>query len=244
MKTIGGILLVALLAGCNSTGSKKWYAPATWFSDAPKKAVEKAEFEESEAKTDLLRAAQKTAHETERAIGLAPPSRPTEVAAESAQATTSALDQALGPLPVDELANLKSRVDALVSDNAALRADAEVARAKERESLATLSRRLVSAQDAAAKARAELGEAFVRENALANQLRTQRAMMWIAAGVGVLGVAGWVYVRFALGGIPQALGRGLSELRVRNPAAADQLTPILDSYLNRAEQDRIRRYAA
>ena len=86
--------------------------------------------------------------------------------------------------------------------------------------------------------------AFERENELANQLRAQRALFWIAAGVGVLGFAGWMYVRLTLGGLPTALGRSLNSLRATAPDIADRLVQSLDVELSPSEQTLIRLMAA
>jgi hypothetical protein len=57
----------------------------------------------------------------------------------------------------------------------------------------------------------------------------------------VLLAAGWLYAQLALGGIPGAAGKVLRDLRASNPSVADVVTPLFDSYLNRHEQDRIRK---
>jgi hypothetical protein len=89
----------------------------------------------------------------------------------------------------------------------------------------------------------KLRTAFERENALANELRSQRALAWILGGVALLGAAAYVYVRIALGGIPGALGGALRTLRAQNPTAADALTPLLDGLLNRHEQAAVAKHA-
>ena len=78
---------------------------------------------------------------------------------------------------------------------------------------------------------------------LANELRGQRALLWIAGGVAVLLAAGWLYAQLALGGISGAAGKMLRDLRASNPAVADVVTPLFDSYTNRSEQTRIRKAA-
>ena len=90
----------------------------------------------------------------------------------------------------------------------------------------------------------KLREAFDRENQLANELRSQRALAWILGAVALLGSAAYLYVRFALGGIPGAVGGALRTLRAQNPTAADALTPLLDGLLNRHEQAAIAKHAS
>ena len=71
--------------------------------------------------------------------------------------------------------------------------------------------------------------------------------MWnVIAGLAVLvvigfGVAAWL--RWKFGSIPKALGIGLAEFREKHPDAAETLTGILDSNLNRHEQDAISKHA-
>jgi hypothetical protein len=43
--------------------------------------------------------------------------------------------------------------------------------------------------------------------------------------------------------MPNAIGRGLAELRARNPGAAEAATMIFDQHLNRSEQQRIARHS-
>jgi hypothetical protein len=49
--------------------------------------------------------------------------------------------------------------------------------------------------------------------------------------------------RLAYGGIPQAIGKGLTVLRAKNPEAGDLVTSIFDSLSDRAEQRRIQKHA-
>ena len=243
MKRTGLILSLFLLAGCSTGSGVKWFAPATWFSHAPAGAVDRADAKQDAARTAAVKAAQRATHETAEALAVAPASRPVEVATESNASALALLDQAAGPLTAADLATIRKQVAGLLSDNAKLRADAERARDKTRESDAALSEKLARADAAVLAAGAKLREAFDRENALANQLRGQTALVWILGVVSVLGCAAYVYVRFALGGIPGAVGGALRTLRAKNPDAADALTPILDSLLNRHEQDAIAQHA-
>lgn len=235
--------LCALGAGCASSTGAKWYAPATWFSHAPADTVDKAEASQDKARTAAVKAAQRATHETAEALAAAPASRPVEVATESNASAVALLDQAAGPLTAADLAAIRKQVAGLLSENATLRADAEKARATARAVDAKLSERLAAADAAVLAAGAKLREAFERENQLANELRSQRALAWILGGVAVLGAAAYIYLRFALGGIPGAVGGALRTLRAQNPAAADALTPLLDGLLNRHEQAAIAKHA-
>jgi hypothetical protein len=161
------------------------------------------------------------------------------VATDSNAQAVALLDQAAGPLQAGDLEKLRKIVSGLLSENADLRKAAEAERDRERRQAAAVSTSLATAEQKSEAAGAELRKAFDRENALANELRSQRALFWIACAVAVLLALGWLYVRFALGGVPGAIGKGLSVLRAKDPAAADLATNIFDSFLNRHEQERI-----
>lgn len=191
------------------------------------------------AESILLKEAQKTAHETQLALASAPASRPVEVARESNDATVGALDQLAGPLTVEEAHKLRAAVAGLLSEVATTRAAAEAERKLRREELADASNTIASLRDDLKAAQAKLSEAFERENALANQYRNVRFALFGTAVLAVLGFIGITYLKLTYGGIPQAIGRGLSELRLRNPQAGELATSIFDTYLNRREQKRI-----
>lgn len=234
---------VLLLSGCASSTGAKWYAPATWFSHAPADKVDRAQDKEEVARHAVVKAAQRSAHSTAAALASAPASRPVAVASDSAALTVALLDQAAGPMQAEDLAKLRVTVAGLLSENAEIRAKAEAQRAADEQSIGEVSAALAKAEAASEAAAAKLRTAYERENALANELRTQRALLWIAGGVAVLLAAGWLYARFALGGIPNAVGRGLAALRARNPAAGMAATEIFDQLLNRHEQRRIAKHA-
>jgi hypothetical protein len=239
------VALVVLFSGCASTTNTgaKWYAPATWFSHRPADTVDAANAKEDRARIAVIKSAQRATHETALALASAPPSRPVEVATSTNADAVVLLDQAAGPLTAAEAAQLRATVAGLLSDNSKLREAAEATRLKEQRSVAEVSAALATAESKSEAAEARLRAAFDRENALANELRGQRALVWIAGGVAVLLAAGWLYAQIALGGIPAAAGRALGQLRATNPAAAEAITPLLDTYLNRHEQARIRKAA-
>lgn len=236
-------ILVLLLSGCSTGTGAKWYAPATWFSGAPAGAVDRAEQKEDKARDRVIKAAQKATHETGIALAAAPSSRPVQVAANSNNEATALLDQAAGPLTAEEVAKLRATVAGLLSEIASVREKAEKQKADESKQIAEVSSALAKAEQASADAAGKLRAAFERENALANELRSQRALFWIACGVAVVVAAGWIYVRFALGGFPVAVGRALGDIRQRNPKLAEEITPFLDGYLNRNEQALIAKNA-
>lgn len=233
-------LYCPFLAGCSSIGGVKWYAPTTWFSHAPANAVDVAQKKQTEAENAAIKLAQKSAHEAQFALAAAPVSRPVQVATDSAANAVTLLDQSVGPLSAAELATIRATIAGLLSDNATVRADAERQRSQELAVVSDVSNRLAKAQAAADAADKNLRNAFERENQLANELRDAHALHWILGGVAVLAVAGWVYIRFFLGGIPGAVGSALSGLEKKNPAAATEFRELLNAVTNRHEQATIR----
>ena len=238
------ILSVLLLSGCASNGGARWYAPASWFSHAPASSVDTAAVKVERAEDAVVKGAQKSAHETQVALMTVPDSRSTGVARRSNDTTVALLDQVAGPLSAADIAGIREMVAGLTSENAELRAKAERDWQRSQEDINAASKKLTDANAKLGAAQDKLRVAFDRENELANQLRAQRAMFWIAAGVGVLGVAGWLYVRLTLGGLPTALGRSLNSLRETAPDVADKLVNALDVELSPAEQTLVRLVAA
>jgi hypothetical protein len=149
------------------------------------------------------------------------------------------LDQAAGALPAGDLAKVRAQVAGLLSDNAKLRAAAEKTRDAERANESKLAEKLATADAAVAKSEGKLREAFDRENALANQLRAQVALAWILGGVALLGCAAYAYARFALGGLPSALGQAKRMLESKHPEIAAQVAPIYARFLDKRHQSAI-----
>jgi hypothetical protein len=238
------IPLFLFLTGCANSGSGvKWYAPATWFSHAPADKVDKTAALEDKARSAVIKRAQVSAHETSLALAAAPDSRPVEVARETSGETVVLLDQAAGSLDAATAQKLRTTIAGLLSERAEIRAEAEKARKKEQEVVASVSAKLAEATSRSQKAEADLRAAFERENALANELRAQRALFWIACGVAILLSAGWLYVKMTLGGVPSAIGAAMSELKMKHPDLAKQVAPFYQKYLNRNEQMLIARRA-
>ncbi len=239
MKTAALIALSLVLTGCASTSGARWYNPGTWFSGSEGRAVVRTEGKVEAASNEVLKAAQKTAHETQLALVAAPESRPVEVARESNDATVSALDQIAGPLTVAEVAGLRAQVAGLLSEVATQRAEAEQARQERRETLAEASTAIDELRAKLAAQQQQLKAGFERENAVANAYRNVKFALFGTAALALIAFVGLTYLRLAYGGIPQAIGRGLGELRLRDPKAGEIATQLFDSYLNRHEQRAI-----
>jgi regulator of replication initiation timing len=234
-------LVCLSLSGCATGGNAHWWSPGTWFSAREADKVDNAAAVQDKAREAAIKAAQRATHETAEALAAAPESRPVEVATESNASALGLLDQAAGPMTAAELSAVRKQVAGLLSDNAALRADAEKARAKLRTADEKLSERLAAADATLAAAQAKLRDAFDRENALANQLRNQRAIAWIVGGVALIAAAGWVYLQVTVGGLPSALGAARRALEAKSPELAAAVAPFYSAALNRSEKARIRR---
>ena len=231
--TVGVIALwLLLVTGCGTTGGVRWYSPGSWFSHAPAANVDKAHAQESDARDRVIKAAQKSSHETSHALAAAPTSRPVAVARSTNDATVSLLDQAAGPLSASEAATLRATVAGLLSDNAEIRANAEKVRAGQVATEAALSETLARAEAKSADAETRLRAAFDRENALANELRSQRALLWIAGSLAVVLGAAYLYAQFALGGLPGALAMAKRAIERDHPSIAATIAPYYAAALD------------
>ena len=239
------LLLVAvlLLSGCATGTGAKWYAPASWFSHRPADTVDKAAARVDAAAEKAVKAAQRATHETAHALAQAPASRPVTVAVASNDTAMRLLDQVAGPLTTEEVAKLQSLVNRLMSENDEIRLKAEKERIKNESEVAKVSENLGKMQSALSKAQGNLREAFERENALANELRAQRALLWIGGTVAILLGAAFLYVKVVYGGLPSAAGLLMRDLRTKHPDAAKIVEPMFDTYLSRREQRLVSRYA-
>lgn len=247
------LLSVVILAtpACQSPGAgtgKRWYNPTTWFSGSEGAKAAKTEAKLTDAKEQAIDAAKVSVHETQEALAGAPASRQVEVAKASNDNAVALLDQVAGPLTAKELAAIREKIRLLTSELAEERARGELLRKADTERLSALSDRLAELTEQKAKATADLAAAFVRENSLANELRNERWWSWfwrITLGlVAVLALAGFVYVRLTLGGLPTALGKSLTQFRTADPDGAARLTGLLDINTTPAEQSLIRLLAA
>jgi hypothetical protein len=212
-------VVLLLMPGCASPGSSvRWFAPATWFSHAPAAKADKAHAAEEKALVKVESAEAKTTHAAHlefakawAAASFLPPSRATDLVQRFIPNGLGLLDQ-VRPLTADESADLRQLVRDLMSDTAATVAAAEKKQAAAESESSRLSRELTAARaDAAAaslradNADGKLRAAFDRENALANDLRAQRALFWIAVGVVVILAGLTIYAKLALGGVGAAL---------------------------------------
>ena len=237
-------LALLLTAGCVASG-KTWWNPTTWGSDREAKAVDKAATEADAARAATVKRAQITAHETAEALTAAPDSRPVEVARESNGQTVTLLDQAAGPLTVDESTALKKQVADLLSENAEIRAAGEQARAASRADIAVVSAKLTATDGLLSKAQDGLRAGFDRENALGNQLRNERLLKYGGMALsGLLGLAAFAY-RMNVGRLQTGAAELITKLETKHGyAVADVARATLDDVLHTGEKTAIGRIVA
>lgn len=262
MKTIALLIAALTLTGCVSPQKgATWYNPTTWFKHSEATATDKAraaktsaEKVEDATRELLIKDAQKDIAATSEAIAAAPSSPPAALAKTLNARAGDSITAAIGGLAPDALVAIRRMVSDALSEDSTRRAAGEKALASREAENAALSRELAAARAALNVAdeklrekEADLRTAFDRENAVANAYRNERFLRWAAIIGGslltLICAAGWVYVRFALGGIPQALGKGMAVLRAKDPKAASLAETIFDGLLNRHEQHRISRHS-
>lgn len=245
MKLIPFIAFILCFSGCASTGTgRHWWVPTTWFSSSEATKVSKLEDRVDTSRDQLIKAAQKTSHETQEALAAAPASRPVDVAVESNNQTVAVLDQAAGPLTANEVVGLRNRVANLLSENAEVRAKAEKERAKDRETIGDLSDKLAKVQAKLDAAESKLPDALRREAAIANKYRT---LMWGAGCLLVLAVilgVGVLYLKIVYGGVPAAIGRGLSAVYAAHPDVAQNVELLLSKHLSPSQLSKVLGHSA
>lgn len=244
MKTaspVSFLVLCVLLftSGCVS-GGKKWWSPATWFSDSSAKAADLAGTYLAKKQGDAVQAAKVEVAKTGEALSHAPDSREVALAIRFNDNADALLAQAAQPLTVAERQAVKQLVAELRSDNAAIRSAAESRQKSSEQRQAALSEELAAAEKKLSAAQSELRTAFDRENALANELRNERVVKWSLAGAALICALGWAYLRYVAGGLPSALGSMMARLEKKSPTLAEDIRPFLDSETNRSEQAGIR----
>ena len=246
-KTLLILLMFLVMPGCQSAGGGsgvKWYNPGTWFSGKAGRESAAIEAKTDKAEDKALREAQKAVKATGEALAVAPDSLPVATAKQSNADAQSLLDQLAGPMTAEDAARVREQVRLLTSSLEEERRLGAEMRRESTERVAKISAELAKLAEMKRQNDADLAKAFERENSLANELRNERWWSWfwrITIGVAaVLALAGWVYVRLTLGGLPTALGKTLKTARENNPALAEMLTSTLDVNLSPTEQKLIR----
>jgi regulator of replication initiation timing len=260
-------LLIAccLLSGCTYVRDSgvRWYNPGTWFSASEIRDAKKADAKAEDAgeKVDLTKwQAVHGAHVEIAKAGLsvdaAPPSREVELGRRFTFNGLGLLDQ-VDPLTASEVSDMRKLVNNLLSENAQIRADADKDQAKLEGRLDETSKALSQAQveraaalKLQAKEHQDLLAGSERENALANELRNSKWWSWfwrISIGaVALLLLAGWVYAKATLGGLPAVVTRmqagaaeTLKALEAHGPAVVATARNALDAALHTAEQSGV-----
>lgn len=226
--------------------------------------------EEARKASQLVYGSQMTYGASE-ALKTAPASPQTALAQSLLSRSNTALTAALGSLPQDKQneimlivsQSLSGAADQLAQANATLAIrDKELAAAtSERESLKAQLPALQQAVEAKSqevatqtlKVNQKTQEVVTYAEKLASEKQQSGSLgalvgnLWrtieIMGVIALIGYGLFLYVRWKFGGIPAALGSGLAEFRQKHPDAAQVLTGILDSNLNRQEQAVIAKHA-
>lgn len=236
------VVCLLLLAGCISSPSGsgvRFYNPSTWFSTSEAKKAEKLDAKATEARENLIKEAQKSAHETSLALDEIPASNAKETAQESNEQTVTLLDQAAGPLTADELASIRRQVTLLLSNNADLRRQGEALRQESRRTVEKLSRELADLQSKLDAANQALPDALRREAALANRYRTLIFGFWALVLVAVLGSGVALYLKVMYGGMPKVIGGFVSKVYDRHPEQAANLESLMKETLSPSQIKKI-----
>lgn len=244
MKPVVLAFAAVLLCGCASSNSGGVFG---WWAARGERDVAAVEGKRKEVSSEILTSAQQRVQEAVVALLTAPPSRPVEVASEAANQASALLAQVNGPLTVAQLASVRQQVEALLSDNAALRAEGErlryASRAADAESsrkFTELTKKLQDADDRAS--------AIAADNArLAGRYL---AAKWAAGAMAALSVAAsiaaWAY-RANFMGVATGAGEMLGTLRARYGVKDDDLRdliPLIDAPTTPSAQKRIADIAA
>lgn len=234
-------------------------------------ALEAAKASESARKASQLSYGYQMTYGASEALKTAPASPQTALAVSLLSRSNTALSAAVGSLPQDKQneillivsQSLSGAAEDLAKANATLAIrDRELAVATaERSALqiqipalqtaletktkqvegqsAIVAEKTASVVTFAQKLADEKQQSGSISSLVGNLWRTVEIMGVLAA----IGYGAFLWVRYKYGGIPQALGKGLAELRSKNPEAAALATSIFDTNLNRHEQDAIAQHA-
>lgn len=183
MRITAPILLAfaGLLTGCS-------LIPSGWrIGGSPLDKREKAEKKAVQAADDALGAAQAAIHKAGIALESAPTNdRPVAVAKDFVAEAQAIIDQVKGGSPAAEVAQWRSLVAGLLSENAAIRSAAEKQRIADAHKTADLSDRLAAATAAAARANSRALEYAKQSEELADFAR--KLKLGFFALIGLLGL--------------------------------------------------------
>jgi hypothetical protein len=211
---LGGVVLF-LLSGCGTAGTKVAWNPLTWGRDrAAAVADTRQEIQVNERA--MVRSAQVEQVKTITALASAPESRPVEVARRTASNAHALLAQANGPVPVGDDTAARELVAGLLSEEVAKREGAERSQAKAEAKAADLADENTQLRATLEDRTAKLEEGYVRERKLANTVRNFWFCAVVLGGLFVLGQVLSIAARFnpAFAGV-SAVANG-----VLNPAMA------------------------
>lgn len=237
-------LLCLALAGCSTTGGGGLFG---WWTQRGERAAERAEAKARVVEADVLAIAQRNVEELMAALRHAPASRPVAVALEAGAQASANLATLKGPLTAARLAEIEARAQALVSEEAAIRAPAEAARAAERRDDAATIDQLVAARVEADTQR-ERANQLARDNAsLAAEALRARWASYAGLAASLLLGAATLALRYNLGGLQTAAGEIVGRMRAKYGVKDEDvvaITGLLDAPTTPRQQRSIAAAAA
>lgn len=243
------VMWMLLLAGCQSGGGWQRALPWNWWGGDDAAAVEQREAEVTAQEASIYRAAHEAAVRTEAALAAeVEPSRPVQVAQESATDTVHLLDAARGPLTLVEREAALALVRGLLSEERAAREVAERELAQKRGDAARLTVELERLGGELEAAREAASREAAANRALADRWRTRQAVL-IGSTLGALGLAGLsLYVRYfgtsltgPVGGALRTTVAALQRAREERPEAFEMVAPFLAKAQDEAHRQLVDR---
>lgn len=252
-----------LFAGCS-------LVPSNWkLFGTPITRLEKNEKKEDAVRDRVYEKSRELAHKEQAALAKAAPSREVEVAKDFNDELVALLDQARGPAILSDLAKWQNEVDRLCSEDLAIRAKADLQRAKERGETEKLSAKLAEAEARTERAEAKATQYAKEKEAQANfflkiiwavgavfgiwllfQMLSIAAKFmpalapFAAVANGILAPAVAHSLSRATDGLKK-IGHGMSEIRDRiAPEVALQVEEILDKHADEDHKKAIGAAAA
>jgi hypothetical protein len=218
------VVLVLMLAGCSSVGTnKKWYSPATWFSDSAAQTVERLETKEDVLIDGVSKSGQIELFKTTVALNspLFAPEKKIEVASRTANNALNLFEQ-VSPLTIGEKWEAENVTLGLLADLDDARRSQEQAEKAYREQGEDLAGVREELKGAGERAKDEAA----RNLALANQLRTERLIKWGAIlGNGLL-IIGVFFYRNNFLGLADGVARGIGGMQKKFGADDTDLTAL------------------
>ena len=222
------VVISLFLSGCATSG-RSWPV-FDWFFGRKAAAVDSKEEKKSTATKEAEEAAAKLRKQGQAELAKGqlaieaakrenPDSRPVEVAGRFIGNASGIYGQVDGSLSLEAMQEAQAIVLGMLSEETAKREEAERRQIKTEKENIGLSRELGEAKDKISKielelikARKEASEEAKENLVLANELRISRVISAVSTFLSIAATIGAVLYRYNLGGLQDAVGRGLAML--------------------------------